>query len=78
MIGLAWRLQKESPLVKWFELRTANAWGSRKTMIVALARRLLIAFPRRVAERDVDRGDRRCRQDRVARHCRLDARVGLA
>ena len=47
MIGLAWRfvrLQKDSPLVKWFELRTANARGSRKTMIVALARKLLIAL----------------------------------
>jgi transposase len=38
------RLQKDSPLVKWFELRTANARGSRKTMIVALARKLLIAL----------------------------------
>jgi transposase len=47
MIGLAWRfvrLQKDSPLVKWFELRTANARGSRKTMIVAVARKLLIAL----------------------------------
>jgi transposase len=47
MIGLAWRfvrLHKDSPLVKWFELRTANARASRKTMIVALARKLLIAL----------------------------------
>jgi transposase len=47
MVGVAWRflrLQKDSPLVQWFELRTANAKGSRKTMIVALARKLLIAF----------------------------------
>jgi len=47
MIGLAWRfvrLQKDSPLVKWFELHTANARGSRKTMIVAVARKLLIAL----------------------------------
>ena len=54
MIGLAWRfvrLQKDSPLVKWFELRTANARGSRKTMIVALARKLLIALWGLVARR---------------------------
>ena len=47
MIQLAWRfvqLQKESTLVKWFEARTENARGSRKKMIVALARKLLIAL----------------------------------
>ena len=47
MVELAWRfvrLQKDSALVKWFELRTANARGARKTMIVALARKLLIAL----------------------------------
>src|SRR5262244_4355187 len=46
MIQLAWRFldyQKESALAKWFEARTANARGSRKKMIVALARKLLIA-----------------------------------
>jgi transposase len=31
-------------LAKWFEARTANARGSRKKMIVALARKLLIAL----------------------------------
>jgi transposase len=47
MIQLAWRFlnfQKESALAKWFESRTANARGSRKKMIVALARKLLIAL----------------------------------
>jgi transposase len=31
-------------LAKWFEARTENARGSRKKMIVALARKLLIAL----------------------------------
>jgi transposase len=47
MIQLAWRFlefQKESALAKWFEGRTENARGSRKKMIVALARKLLIAL----------------------------------
>jgi transposase len=47
MIQLACRFlefQKESALAKWFEGRTENARGSRKKMIVALARKLLIAL----------------------------------
>jgi transposase len=47
MIQLAWRFlqyQKGSILTKWFEARTENARGSRKKMIVALARKLLIAL----------------------------------
>jgi transposase len=47
MIQLAWRFlqfQKDSALAKWFEARTGNARGSRKKMIVALARKLLIAL----------------------------------
>ena len=47
MIQLAWRFlefQKESPLAKWFRARTENNRGSRKKMIVALARKLLIAL----------------------------------
>ena len=59
MIELAWRfvrLQKHSPLVKWFELRTANTRGSRKTMIVALARKLLIALWKLVHEGVVPEG----------------------
>src|SRR4029077_3097650 len=34
--------QKDSALAQWFRARTENARGSRKTMIVALARKLLI------------------------------------
>ena len=34
----------------WFRARTENARGSRKTMIVALARKLLIALWRLVRE----------------------------
>jgi len=47
MIQLAWRFldyQKDSALAKWFEARTENARKSRKKMIVALARKLLIAL----------------------------------
>jgi transposase len=47
MIQLAWRFlqfQKESALVKWFNARTAHGRGSRKKLIVALARKLLIAL----------------------------------
>ena len=51
MIQLAWRFlmfQKDSVLAQWFRARTENARGSRKTMIVALARKLLIALWRLV------------------------------
>jgi transposase len=47
MVQLAWRFlefQKESTLAKWFETRTENNRGLRKKMIVALARKLLIAL----------------------------------
>ncbi len=48
MVQLAWRFllfQKESALARWYRERTADArGGTRKTMIVALARKLLIAF----------------------------------
>jgi transposase len=47
MIQLAWRFlefQKESALAKWYRARTENARGSRKKLIVALARKLLIAL----------------------------------
>ena len=53
MIQLAWRLlmfQKNSALAQWFRARTENARGTRKTMIVALARKLLIALWRFVRE----------------------------
>jgi transposase len=48
MIQLAWRFlifQKESTLALWYRARTADSRaGTRKTMIVALARKLLIAL----------------------------------
>ena len=47
MVQLAWRFlrfQNDSALAKWFEIRTKNARTSRKKMIVALARKLLIAL----------------------------------
>ena len=53
MIQLAWRFllhQKDSALTKWFRARTENARGTRKRMIVAMARKLLIALWRLVRE----------------------------
>ena len=53
MIQLAWRFlmfQKDSTLAQWFRARTESARGTRKTMIVALARKLLIALWRLVRE----------------------------
>src|SRR6201988_4851759 len=48
MIQLAWRFlrfQKESALAQWYQARTADSRvGTRKTMIVALARKLIIAL----------------------------------
>ena len=48
LIQLAWRFlkhQPESALVKWYRARTADGRGdTRKVMIVALARKLLVAF----------------------------------
>ena len=53
MIQLAWRFlmfQENSALAQWFQTRTKNARGTRKPMIVALARKLLIALWRFVRE----------------------------
>jgi transposase len=53
MIEFAWRFlrfQKDSALAQWFLKRTAGARGTRKKMIVALARKLLIALWRLVRE----------------------------
>jgi hypothetical protein len=47
MVLLAWRFlhfQKDSALVRWFYARTGKAPGLRKKMIVAMARKLLIAL----------------------------------
>jgi transposase len=59
MIQLAWRFldyEKDSALAKWFETRTQNARGSRKKIIVALARKLLIALWRFVRDGVVPEG----------------------
>ena len=59
MIQLAWRFlmfQKNSVLAQWFRTRTENARGTRKPMIVALARKLLIALWRLVQEGVVPEG----------------------
>jgi len=59
MVQLAWRFlmfQKDSALVQWYRRRTENARGTRKTMIVALARKLLIALWRLVREGLVPEG----------------------
>ena len=48
MVQLAWRFlrfQKGSALARWYQARTADGRAStRKTMIVALARKLLIGL----------------------------------
>jgi transposase len=60
MIQLAWRFvrfQKNSALAQWFAARTADGRAStRKTMIVALARKLLIALWRLVTRGEVPQG----------------------
>ena len=59
MIQLAWRFlrfQKDSALAQWFFHRTGSAPGMRKTMIVALARKLLIALWRLVHEGAIPEG----------------------
>jgi transposase len=58
LIQLAWRFlrfQKDSGLAQWYQARTAK--GARKTkMIVALARKLLIAFWRMVTVGEIPAG----------------------
>jgi transposase len=60
MLQLAWRFlmfQKDSALVQWYRARTADARGAtRKTMVVALARKLLIALWRLVTTGEVPQG----------------------
>jgi transposase len=60
MIQLAWRFlrfQKDSALAQWFHARTADGRSNtRKTMIVALARKLLIALWRLVTMGEVPQG----------------------
>ena len=60
MVQLAWRFllfQKDSTLAQWYRTRTADARsGTRKTMIVALARKLLIALWRFVSTGEAPEG----------------------
>ena len=60
MIQLAWRFllhQKDSALAHWYRIRTADVRGAtRKTMIVALARKLLVALWRLVAVGEMPEG----------------------
>src|ERR1700726_3673035 len=60
MIQLAWRFlrfQKQSALAQWYRARTADSrLGMRKTMIVALARKLLIALWRFVTTGEILEG----------------------
>jgi len=60
MIQLAWRFlrfQQDSALARWYHERTAGGRGDlRKTMIVALARKLLIALWRFVTQGDIPEG----------------------
>jgi transposase len=60
MLQLAWRFlrfQKQSALVKWFQARTADGrMATRKTMILALARKLLIALWRLATTGEVPEG----------------------
>ena len=60
MLQLAWRFlrfQPDSGLARWYRARTADARGAlRKTMIVALARKLLIGLWRLATTGDVPEG----------------------
>ena len=60
LIQLAWRFlmfQKDSALARWYRMRTEGPSGVRKTtMIVALARKLLIALWRLVTTGEVPDG----------------------
>ena len=60
LIQLAWRFlrfQKDSALAQWYRARTEGAKGARKTtMIVALARKLLIGLWRMVTTGETPAG----------------------
>src|ERR1700719_2641268 len=70
MIQLAWRFlmfQKDSALAKWYRQRTANAPSTRKTLVVALARKLLIALWRLVRDGVVPEGVGNARHNQTPR-----------
>ena len=59
MVQLAWRFlvfQPDSALAQWYRTRTAGSKGTRKPMIVALARKLLIALWRMVTIGEMPKG----------------------
>jgi transposase len=60
MLQFAWRFlmfQKDSALAQWYRARTADARGAtRKTIIVALARKLLVALWKLVTTGEVPQG----------------------
>jgi len=60
MLQFAWRFlmfQKDSALAQWYRARTADARGAtRKTMIVALARKLLVSLWKLVTTGEVPQG----------------------
>ena len=60
MVQLAWRFlvfQKESALVRWYRARAVDARGrTRMALIVALARKLLIALWRMTRTGDIPEG----------------------
>ena len=60
LMQLAWRFlrfQRDSALAQWYRARTDGATGARKTtMIVALARKLLIALWRMVTTGEIPAG----------------------
>ena len=60
MIQLAWRFlmfQKNSALAQWYRMQTTDHRGTtRKTMIVALARKLLVALWQLVTTAEVPEG----------------------
>jgi transposase len=60
MIQLAWRFlmfQRHSALAQWYQARTQDQRsGTRKTMIVALARKLLVALWRMVTTGEIPQG----------------------
>jgi len=60
MIQLAWRFlmfQKNSGLAQWYRARTADARGAtRKTVIIALARKLLVALWQLVTTGEIPQG----------------------
>ena len=60
MLQLAWRFlrfQADSDLARWYRARTADGRGAtRKTLIVALARKLLIALWRLATTGDLSQG----------------------